>query len=474
MTPQSDNKTELNAEEQNAARIAEDPLLSGNITRAILTLALPVVAATALHNLFHIADLFWVSKFLGKEPTAAVGSSGFILWGIFSLGNMAATGSSAMVSRFTGARNPRMTGEVVFQGLLLAFLLSFVVAAGGFLLRGPIFSFMRTDATVVGIARGYLTVLFLGVPSELLFIVVTAIFRAIGDTRTPLILLVLAGLFNFIFDPLLMLGIGPFPEMGVVGTSVATVISRSLGVTAGLYWLIKKRGGGRIDWHIPQWSPNISMFVRILKIGIPSGLAHVLFCVVYVALIRVINDVTGDHGTASVAALTLGFRVESLAFMWSMGFSTAASTLVGQNLGAGQPDRAAECTWRAATMLCTISGTIGIFLVLFPKQLVGILSDDPEVIIRAAAYVRIMGFIQVPQSLANVLRGAFSGSGNTLPTLLIDAPLNFARVPLGYFLAVPMGLGLSGIWWAIGISSLSKGLGTWAWFSRGRWKYHQV
>lgn len=451
-----------------------NPLTEGSITKSIFRLALPVIASTALHNIFHVADTWWVSSQLGAEATAAVGSSGFFVWGIFSIGLMASDGVNAMVARFTGAGDRRMTGEVAYQGMILAMVVSLVVMFLGFAFKQPIFGFLQTEESVTQLAYQYLDIIISGVSTVMMFVVITAIFRAIGDTSTPLLLLVFAGSMNFFLDPLLMLGWGPFPRLGVRGVAFATVISRSCGVVLGLYLLCRYRGDGKIDWRLTQWMPNVKLYLRILRIGVPSSLAGLLFCVVYFCLLRVISIVSPEHKTVAVAALTIGFRVESFAFMWSAGFSTAAATLVGQNLGAGQPDRAEKCAWRSALTLCTITGTAGVFMMLFPTQLVGFFSKDPEVISRAASYVWVMGVIQVPQSLSGVLRGAFAGAGNTLPTLLIDAPLNFARVPLGYLLAIPFGFGLQGIWWAIGLSNVGKGITLSAWFARGRWKHHEV
>ncbi|HNT34892.1 MAG TPA: MATE family efflux transporter, partial [bacterium] len=423
---------------------------------------------------FHVADTWWVSRFLGAEATAALGSSGFFAWAIFSIGMMASDGVNAMVARFTGAGDRRMTGEVAYQGFVLAMIVSMVVMVAGFAFKQPIFGFLQTEDSVTTLAYQYLDIIIWGASTVMLFMVVTAIFRAIGDTTTPLILLVFAGSMNFLLDPLLMLGLGPFPRLGVQGAALATVISRLFGVVFGVYLLCRHRGGGKVDWHLPQWMPNPRMYLRILRIGIPSSLSGLLFSLVYFCLLRVIAQVSPENRTVSVAALTIGFRVESFAFMWSAGFSTAAATLVGQNLGSGKPDRAEQCAWRSALTLCLITGTAGVFMMIYPKQLVGLFSKDPDVIVRAASYVWVMGVIQVPQSLAGVLRGAFAGAGNTLPTLLIDAPMNFARVPLGYLMAIPLGLGLQGVWWAIGLSNVGKGLTLSAWFSRGRWKHHKV
>jgi len=457
----------------NAPSIA-NPLIEGNITKSIFRLALPVVASTALHNVFHIADTWWISRFLGKEATAAMGSSGFLVWGVFSLGTMVSVGVHAMVARFTGAGDRRTTGEAAYQGFIIAAAFSIIIAVLGLSFRGPLFAFLKTEEAVTGFARDYLQVILSGAGTVFLFVLITGIFRALGDTTTPLLLLLAAGLINFFLDPMLILGWGPFPKLGIVGAAVATVFSRTMGVAMGLYLLLRYRGDGKIDWHISRWRPSFKMHWRIIRIGFPSSLAGFLFCVVYMFLIRLIADVAGDHKTATVAALTIGFRVESLSFMWAIGFSSAAATLVGQNLGAGKPDRAAKCAWQSAGFLCAIVSVVGMAMVVFSKSLVSIFIDDPEVIRIAASYVVVMGIIQVPQSLAGVLRGAFSGAGNTLPNLLINAPLNFARVPLGYLLAGPLGWGIYGIWWAIGISSVTKGITMGAWFYRGKWKHHEV
>jgi putative MATE family efflux protein len=212
------------------------------------------------------------------------------------------------------------------------------------------------------------------------------------------------------------------------------------------------------------------MVWRILRIGIPASSAWILFSVVYLFL----NKIVALFGTEAIAALGIGNRMESLSFHACMGFSIAASTLVGQNLGAQKPERSAQAAWQSAGIAVLITGLVGVMFFAFPKYIASFFISDPRVIGITIWYLKIVALSQIFMALEIVLEGAFAGAGNTIPPMTVSIAGSLARIPLAYLMAVHWGMGIIGVWWAITSTSIVKGIVLTYWFSRGRWKTQKI
>jgi putative MATE family efflux protein len=207
-----------------------------------------------------------------------------------------------------------------------------------------------------------------------------------------------------------------------------------------------------------------------VRIGIPISISGVVFCVVYLF----VNRITAGFGTEAVAALGIGNRIESINYLISFGFSTAVATLVGQNLGAGNPDRAAELAYKTVKLITSFTGFTAILFLIFPEILIRFFVDDPAVVDAGRSYVRILALSQILMGWEIVLEGAFSGAGDTVPPMIVSIPGSILRIPLAWWLAIVLGWGVTGVWWTITISSVLKGTALLIWFSLGRWKTRQV
>jgi putative MATE family efflux protein len=443
-------------------------LTSGSITKNIFKLAWPVMGSMLIETLRTIANAFWVGK-LGAVALAAIISSAFLIWIIYSFISTISVGVVAMVSRFVGAKDKEKATYVSRQAYLFSIFSSLILMIAGITLTPFVFGLMGTEADVTQIGIGYLRIIFLGSISFFLIDVFSSIFRASGDTKRPLWVTLFSLSFNIILDPFLIFGWGPFPRLETNGAAIATVISQSLGVFI-FFYLIKK---GKLIFRFslkPAFNIDLSIIRRIIRIGIPLSISGIVFSIVYLF----INRIVAYFGTESIAALGIGNRMESLSYLSCFGFSIAAATLVGQNLGAGKPERAGRSAWSTVYIVTFITGIIAIMFLSFPKAISSFFITDPVVIPIAVNYLKILALSQIFMAWEIVLEGAFSGAGDTLPPMIVSLPGSVLRIPIAYLLAITLGLGVNGVWWAISLTSIAKGTVLVFWFRQGKWKKRQI
>lgn len=448
-------------------RVKRD-LTTGSITKSIFYLALPVVATMFLETAFSIADIFWVGK-LGAVSLAAVISSAFLIWIIYSLVGAVSIGVTALVARFIGAKQPDQAAFSARQAYLFSILFAVCLTLPGVLFTKWAFVLMGTAPDVTALGIRYLRIIFAGAITFFLIDVFSALFRASGDTKTPMLVIGGSLALNIILDPFLIFGWGPFPRLGTDGAALASVFSQALGSLLFLY--LVRRGKLAFKFSlVPKWDIDFSMVWRILRIGIPASSAWILFSVVYLF----INKIVALFGTEAIAALGIGNRMESVSFLTCIGFSTAASTLVGQNLGAGKPERSAEAAWKTAGISVLVTGFVATMFLFFPRQIASFFISDPKVIEIGIGYLRILALSQMFMALEIVFEGAFGGAGNTVPPMIVSIVGSLARVPLAYLMAVHWGMGIVGVWWAITSTSIVKGVVLAYWFKLGRWKSKKI
>ncbi|MFH0930660.1 MAG: MATE family efflux transporter [Candidatus Zixiibacteriota bacterium] len=455
--------TEINDQKQDGL-----DLTSGNITRNIFNLAWPAVTSMFLETFFSIANAFWVGK-LGAVSLAAVISSVFVIWIIYSLASIISVGVVALISRSMGAKDPEQAGYISSQAFQFAILAASLLTLIGIILAPQFFYLMGTEKEVSLIGSKYLRIIFLGAPFFFLIDTLSGVFRASGDTKTPLRVALIAVGVNIMLDPVLIFGLGPFPKLGATGAAIATVTSQFLGVLL----FIRHINKGKLPFKISlrdRTKIDLKTVYRILKIGIPTSIAGIVFSLVYLFL----NKITAHFGTDAVAALGIGNRSESLSYLTCFGFSMAAATLVGQNLGAKKPERAEKSAWRTVLIVILVTGFISVMFFSFPGYIAAFFISDEKVVRIAVKYLQILGLSQIFMAIEIVLEGAFSGAGNTLPPMIVSVPGSILRIPLAYLLAIKLNLGVSGVWWAITLTSMVKGIVLAFWFKLGKWKSREV
>lgn len=419
------------------------------------------MAQALLQALFNVTDTFWVGRGLGPDALAGVSTGGFAVWMVLALASLAGTGLTAVASRRHGQEKPREAARAAYQATILALILSIAVGAAGLWGLAPLFDLMDTPPAVTVEGAGYLAVYLAGVPVVFVYFVMDAAFRASGDTGTPFRLLAVAVVLNLILDPLLILGWGPVPALGIRGAAAATLVTRGVGCGIG-FLLLARRG------LILRVRPRPRALAEQASIGLPLAASGFVFSLVYVILTRF----TSQFGTSALAALGVGHKVESLSYMVCVGFGVAAATSVGQNLGADSPERARR-SGREATAFATAAGAlVAVVFLAWPEGVMQVFTDDPGVVRDGAAYLRIVAVAQLFMGLDLVLESAMSGAGYTLPPMAASVLLTVARLPLAVGLSAVMGL--TGIWWAISGTAVARGAAmAWIW-RRGRWRRRDV
>jgi putative MATE family efflux protein len=440
----------------------------GPILANVFALAWPSVLSMVLMTAFSITDAFFLGR-LGTVPLAAAISAIFIVWMIYSILQIVTMGITAMVSRAVGEKRPEHAGYVGNQALWFGLGLAVVLTFVGYYVAPAFFRIMGTDAEVTSAGIAYLRIMFIGSTPLLLKEVFGAIFQASGDTRRPLVVTSIAVVLNVILDPLLIFGLGGFPRLETAGAAVATITAYAL--SAALYIGFIRAGKLHIPLRLrPPAKLDFHLFWRMVRIGLPPSVGDIVFCTVYLF----INEIVAGYGAFAIAALGIGNRLESVNYMISHGFGTAAATLVGQNLGAGQPRRAERSAWYTVGIVLIWTAAVGGCFILFREPLGRIFLTDLDSQRALHQYLILLGSTQIFMGAEIVLYFAFTGAGNTLPPTFISIPGAVVRIPIAYLIGEVLGFGLSGVWWAITLTMVARGLAMAFWFRLNRWQRHAV
>jgi putative MATE family efflux protein len=436
---------------------------TGSVDRAILRLALPSIGGLAFAMLFNLVDAFFVGR-LGPRALAAVSASAFIYWALDSIAEIPTIGGRAALARTVGADNDAASRRATAATVTLALALGLVCAGVGLASLDAIFQVMGLEPDVRRLGEAYLGVLFLGVHGILLLRTTEGLLQGSGDARTPMLLHVGALVLNIGLDPLLIFGLGPVPALGVRGAAIATVLCQALGGVAGL-WILGRRG--LLRRPAPRsWNEERREILGVLGIGAPLGSISLAFSLVYVGLTRIVSR----FGTPAVAALGIGHRVESLAYLVAVGFGAAAGSLVGQNLGAGQVDRAARTVRRILVMVSLAVLPLAVGYLAGAERIAAVFVQDTTTVAHAARYLRIAAVSQVTMAWWVVVAGASGGAGRTLAATRVVAPGVLGRLPVAWLVARPGLLGVDGVWWTVTGTAVLNGVLLLGWWSRGRWR----
>jgi putative MATE family efflux protein len=336
---------------------------AGSIGRAVFLLSVPMVLEMIMESIFAVVDIFFVSK-LGSEAVATVGITESLITIVYSIGSGLAMAATALVARRTGEKKPEEASRTAFQAIITGALVSFLIAVPGFLWSSDLIRLMGGSPEMQNGLSGY-TRIMLGFNGIIIILfIINAVLRSSGDAAMSLRVLVIANIINMVLDPLLIFGIGPFPELGIRGAAVATVTGRGIGVLFQLFLLFRGKRRIRIRLADIRFEPHT--ILQIIKVSL-GGIGQSLIATTsWVGMVRII----ATFGSNVVAGYTIAIRIIIFGLLPSWGISNAASTLVGQNLGAGQPDRAERSVRITAKMNLVILSVIGLILFLFPETFI--------------------------------------------------------------------------------------------------------
>lgn len=459
----------------------EKTLAERGIVRSILVFGIPLVLGMGFHALFNLVDLWIVGK-LGTAALAAVTIATMINTVPMVICNGISTSSIAFIARNIGFRNMRRANDVMKQSLYLVLILSVILGLLPFLYaKDLVILFQAKGAEVVGPATEYLAVVSIGTITMFLLMQITAVLRAVGDGVWPMVLLVGANFLNILLDFALVFGMWGFPKLGAPGAAYATVISRAIFCVPGFWVLMRGKGGLKLSFA--SMKIRVSTMWRLMRVAMPSSMQWVIRLLAYLAILWIVGDAAaGKHfGKTAQAAFGVGLRLDLFAIFSGFGWGAAASTLVGQNLGRGDPARAEKCTWIAMVLNILMMAGIGVVYFLFAPFLIRFFGKDTnagefsEVVAVGTTYIKIIVFSYVFVAISLVLAQGLNGAGSTRTPMAIDAVGLFVfQLPLAYYLSRRPGLGLEGVWYAIVASNAIMGMIYLFWFKVGRWKKKEL
>ena len=448
---------------QTIAGVPKD-FTTGPIGRAIALLAIPMVLEMMMQSVFALVDTYFVGK-LGSDPVAVVGLADSILTLVFAVALGLAMGTTAMVARRIGEKDPEAAARTAGQALVLGAILSVAIGIAGAIFAPRLLAFMGASSSVVEVGSTYTSILLGGSSTVFFLFLINAMFRGAGDPMLAMKSLWLANVINIVLDPLLIFGWGPFPAMGVTGAAVATTIGRGVGVSYQLSILLSGRGRITVRPHHLRVDPDIMK--RLIRIS-SSGVAQ--FFVATSSWLGVMK-ILAVFGSTAVAGYTVAIRLLIFALLPSWGMANAAATLVGQNLGAGLPDRAERSVWLTARVNAFFLLGASVVMIVFAVPLIGTFTKEPAVIALGVVSLRTISYSYVCFAFGMVTVAAFNGAGDTAtPTRINLACYWLLQIPLAWALAVPLGMGPLGVFVAIAIAQAALAVTGIVLFRRGRWR----
>ena len=438
------------------------------VRKDVLHLALPAMGEQLLSMMVGIVDTFLVGH-LGAAPLAAVGLANQWVFVATMLFGAIATGATALIARFIGARQPQQADEVLRQSMLLGLFIGLFSTIMGMMLAQAAVTLLGAQEDVVELGTAYLrTTSSVFLFSTLMFIG-NASLRGAGDTRTPLYVMLVVNVLNVVVAWVAINGPFGLPRLGVVGSALGAVVGRLVGGVLVVAILLKGRSG--LQLRLAGLRPHLELIRRILRVGLPTGLEQLLFRSGQMVFARILAEL----GTVSFAANQVAMNGWSLSFMPGFGFALAATTLVGQRLGADDPEGAQQRGYTAYRLGALLMGAVGLVFLLFPAQIVGFFTNDPEIVALGATPLRMVGVIQPLLAASMIFAGGLRGAGDTrFPMLATGGAIWLVRLPLAYLFALELGWGIAGAWSALALDLTMRGSLNFLRFRGGKWKTTRV
>jgi putative MATE family efflux protein len=433
-------------------------LTEGNETRAIVGFAIPMLIGNVFQQLYTMVDSIVVGQGVGKEALGAIGASFPIIFLMVSMIMGVTMGATIMLSQFFGAKEHAKLRRTMDTAYIFLFVASIVVSIAGVLLAEPILLLIRTPVDVLPFAVSYLQIMFAGMVFLFGYNTVSAVLRGLGDSKRPLYFLMVASLLNIVLDLLFVMVFG----WGIAGAAWATVISQGVSLVIGIVYMQRQE---HLRTNLKTITFDRGLFRTMVKIGLPTGIQQSLVSLGFVALTRIVNP----FGTNVIAGYTAATRLDSFAALPAMNISMAVSTFVGQNLGAGKPERVRRGFRAGLVIAVGISLALTVVLVVFRTQLIGLFSTDADVLRYGAEYLTIVSSFYVVFAAMFITGGVLRGAGDTLVQMVFTLiALWIVRIPVSALLSGTMGT--AGIWWGVPAGWVVGFTATFAYYLTGRWK----
>jgi putative MATE family efflux protein len=438
------------------------------LSRAILLLAVPMVLEMLMESIFAVVDIYFVSK-IGPDAVAAVGITESVMTLVYAIGGGLSVATTAMVARRIGEKNAEGASTAAAQAIFAGLSVSLLFSLPGILFSKGLLRLMGASAGVVETGYMYTTINIGSNGLIMLLFIINAIFRSSGDAAISMRVLWFANIINIILDPCLILGLGPFPELGVKGAAIATATGRGLAVVYQFFLLFK--GKKRVKILLQQFKINFAVMKQLIYLSL-GGIGQALIATTsWIGLVRII----AVFGSEVLAGYTIAIRIIFFSLLPAWGLSNAASTLVGQNLGAKKPGRAERAVWVTGFANTVFLGIIAVIFILFPEPLVRFFIKEAGVVAYGSACLRFLAYGYLFYAFGMVIIQGFNGAGDTATPMKINFFCFWLlEIPLAWFLALPMGIKEKGVYMAILIAESMMTIVGVLIFRRGKWKKRRV
>jgi len=446
----------------------EQEFTTGSINRAIVLLSIPMVLEMLMEGLFALVDAYFVSK-VSVDAVATVGLTESVITLVYSIAIGLSAAATAMVARRVGEGRPDEAAKAAVQAVFLAVCISVTIGVTGFIFAEDILRLMGANEMLIRDCSGYTKIMFASNIVIMLIFLFNAVFRGAGNAAYAMWVLWLSNGINIVLDPMLIFGIGPFPELGVQGAAVATTIGRTTGIALQLYLLF--RGVGVVKLAGQKLRLQWSLIKRLVKVAAGGTGQYIIMSASWIFLMRIISE----FGSESLAGYTIAIRIIIFTFMPVWGLSNAAATLVGQNLGAGKPERAEISSWRTAHFTMFFLLVVSVVLFTTAHLTIPLFNGNPAVVKAGILTLRIFCASYILFAYGLVFSQSFNGAGDTrTPTVINFICFWLMEIPLGYFLAMKMEWGLAGVCWAVAFSEAVMSIIFIVLFRRGKWKLVKI
>ncbi len=441
---------------------------TGSIDKAIFLLAIPMILEMLLESLFAVVDIYFVNK-VGIEASSTVILTEASLTILYSVAWGLSIGVTALVARRAGEKNFKAASDIAAQSILLGTFLSLFISVIGFIYPKEILILMGASAKVAEENYLFTQIMLTGNIVIVLLFINNAVFRGVGNASLAMKALLIANAINIVLDPMLILGIGPFPEMGVVGAAIATTIGRSVAVLYQFWHMFN--GKALVKLARRQFTVQLNLMRSILKTSAGGMFQFLIGSCSWIFLTMII----AESGTAAVSGYGTAIRICIFTILPAFGLANAAATLVGQNLGAGQPDRAEKSVWRTAFLTFCFFAVVSVIFFVFGEQLMLFFIQDKESVQAGTLCLHILAVGYVFFAYGLVISQAFNGAGDTkTPTYINLFVFWVLQIPLAYILAKYLKLGPTGVYIAIGVAETLLAIISIIIFKKGKWKLVKV
>ena len=441
---------------------------TGSINRAIFMLAVPMILEMVMESLFAVVDAYWVGR-IGTDAIATVGLTESVMMLIYAVAIGLSMATTAMVARRIGEKKPSEAADAGVQAIILALIISTIICVIGVIYYRDILQLMGASDSVIETGSGYTRIMLGGNYVIMLIFLLTAIFRGAGNAAISMRALWIANILNTVLDPLFIFGYGFFPELGVEGAAVATNTGRGIGVAYQVFMLSRGSEQIRILWENVRL--KLDIIKRLIMVSLGGIGQYLIGSASWVFLVRIISE----FGSEAVAGYTIAFRIIIFTNLPSWGLANAAATLVGQNLGAQQPERAEKSVWITAFYNVIFLLVVSIIFYIWAYTFVGIFSTDPLVIEQGVLSLRIICLGYIFYAFGMVVTQSFNGAGDTsTPTWLNLVCYWMFQIPLAWILSISIDMGPAGVYIAIALSNSVLAVLSLVIFRQGKWKQVQV